>query len=170
MRRAAKLKTLSIQAKNALHYAHSKTTHGHEAHSEGQVEQAVSLMTAQDVAELDDEEIIILHRNRKPIRAKRMDFRNFPELARLTTTPPSALPTSVIQIPFRISRLIRHSPTSSAPKVCQGLLPRQTGTKIGQTFPRLHPSLPPPWSCFRVVRSCRRQVAGSPVRQISGHP
>jgi type IV secretion system protein VirD4 len=74
-------------------FAHSKTTHGHEAHSEGEVEQAVSLMTAQDVAELSDEEIIILHRNRKPIRAKRMDFRNFPELGRLTTTPPSALPT-----------------------------------------------------------------------------
>jgi type IV secretory pathway TraG/TraD family ATPase VirD4 len=71
----------------------SKTTHGHEAHSEGEVEQAVPLMTVQDVAELDDEEIIILHRNRKPIRAKRLDFRNFPKLVRLTTTPPSALPT-----------------------------------------------------------------------------
>jgi type IV secretory pathway TraG/TraD family ATPase VirD4 len=37
-------------------YAHSKTTHGHEEHSEGEVEQAVPLMTAQDVAELADEE------------------------------------------------------------------------------------------------------------------
>jgi type IV secretory pathway TraG/TraD family ATPase VirD4 len=74
-------------------FAHSKTSHGHDAHSEGEVEQAVPLMTVQDVAELDDEEIIILHRNRKPIRAKRMDFRNFPELARLTVASPSALPT-----------------------------------------------------------------------------
>ena len=31
-------------------------------------------MTVQDVAELTDEEIIVLHRNRKPIRAKRMDW------------------------------------------------------------------------------------------------
>ena len=54
-------------------YPHSKSTHGHEEHSEGEVEQAVSLMTVQDIAELADEEIIVLHRNRKPIRAKRMD-------------------------------------------------------------------------------------------------
>jgi type IV secretory pathway TraG/TraD family ATPase VirD4 len=73
-------------------FAHSKSTHGHEEHSEGEVEQAVSLMTVQDVAELADEEIIVLHRNRKPIRAKRIDWRNFPELVRLTSEPPSRLP------------------------------------------------------------------------------
>jgi type IV secretory pathway TraG/TraD family ATPase VirD4 len=73
-------------------FAHSKTMHGDEERSVGEVEQAVSLMTVQDIAELDDDEIIVLHRNRKPIRAKRMDWRNFPELARLTTEPPGALP------------------------------------------------------------------------------
>jgi len=46
----------------------------------------------QDVAELADEEIIVLHRNRKPIRAKRMDWRDYPELARLTTEAPGPLP------------------------------------------------------------------------------
>jgi type IV secretory pathway TraG/TraD family ATPase VirD4 len=59
---------------------------GDEERSVGEVEQAVSLMTVQDIAELDDDEIIVLHRNRKPIRAKRMDWR-----ARLTAEPPNAL-------------------------------------------------------------------------------
>jgi hypothetical protein len=91
-------------------YAHSKTMHGHEEHSEGEVEQAVSLMTAQDVAELADEEIIVLHRNRKPIRAKRMDWRDFPELTRLTTEPPSALP--ILQEPEAIADLPADFPGS----------------------------------------------------------
>ena len=47
------------------------------------------------------EEIIVLHRNRKPIRAKRMDWRDFPKLARLTTEPPSALP--ILQEPAAIA-------------------------------------------------------------------
>jgi len=91
-------------------FAHSKTTHGHEAHSEGEVEQAVSLMTAQDVAELADEEIIVLHRNRKLIRAKRMDWRDFPQLVRLTTEQPSVLP--ILQEPEAIADLPADHPNS----------------------------------------------------------
>jgi type IV secretory pathway TraG/TraD family ATPase VirD4 len=41
-------------------FAHSKTMHGDEERSVGEVEQAVSLMTVQDIAELDDDEIIVL--------------------------------------------------------------------------------------------------------------
>ena len=79
-------------------FAHSKTMHGHEEHSEGEVEQAVSLMTVQDIAELADEEIIVLHCNRKPIRAKRMDWRDFPQL---TAEQPSVLP--ILQEPEAIA-------------------------------------------------------------------
>ena len=91
-------------------YPHSKSTHGHEEHSEGEVEQAVSLMTVQDIAELADEEIIVLHRNRKPIRAKRMDWRDFPQLARLTTEQPSVLP--ILQEPEAIADLPADYPRS----------------------------------------------------------
>ena len=62
------------------------------------MEQAVSLMTVQDIAELADEEIIVLHRNRKPIRAKRMDWRDFPQL---TAEQPSVLP--ILQEPEAIA-------------------------------------------------------------------
>ena len=96
-------------------FAHSKTSHGHDAHSEGEVEQAVPLMTVQDVAELDDEEIIILHRNRKPIRAKRMDFRNSPELARLTAHRLLHCRRFLSQLPFQIFPLTSPPQTNSVP-------------------------------------------------------
>ena len=38
-------------------------------------------MTAQEIKQMEDEDIIITHRNLPPIRAKRMDWRDFPELA-----------------------------------------------------------------------------------------
>jgi type IV secretory pathway TraG/TraD family ATPase VirD4 len=67
-------------------------------------------MTVQDIAELDDDEIIVLHRNRKPIRAKRMDWRNFPELARLTAEVPGPLP--ILQEPEAIADLPANHPRS----------------------------------------------------------
>jgi len=67
-------------------------------------------MTVQDIAELADEEIIVLHRNRKPIRAKRMDWRDFPQLARLTTEQPSLLP--ILQEPEAIADLSADYPRS----------------------------------------------------------
>jgi type IV secretion system protein VirD4 len=76
-------------------YAHSKTMHGHIEAAEGEVEQAVSLVTQQDVTELDLDEIIFFHRNLKPYRGKRVDVRKFPELYMQTKLPPpvlSALP------------------------------------------------------------------------------
>jgi type IV secretion system protein VirD4 len=73
-------------------YAHSKTTHGHEATAEGESEQAVPLMTVQDITELSETEIIGVHRNLKPFRAKRMDWRQNPHLVERTKMPPPALP------------------------------------------------------------------------------
>jgi hypothetical protein len=73
-------------------------------------------LTVQDIAELADEEIIVLHRNRKPIRAKRMDWRNFPNVIRLATEPPVALP--ILRL-LRICRLITRDLTSSGPEVCR---------------------------------------------------
>jgi type IV secretion system protein VirD4 len=73
-------------------YAHSKTTHGHEETAEGESEQAVPLMTIQDITQLSETEIIGVHRNLKPFRATRMDWRQFPHLVERTKLPPPELP------------------------------------------------------------------------------
>jgi type IV secretory pathway TraG/TraD family ATPase VirD4 len=73
-------------------YAHSKTLHEYQQTAEGETEQAVSLMTVQDITELSETEIIGIHRNLKPFRAKRMDWRDFPHLAARTKTAPPPLP------------------------------------------------------------------------------
>jgi type IV secretion system protein VirD4 len=73
-------------------YAHSKTMHGSEETAEGESEQAVPLMTVQDITELSETDIIGIHRNLKPFRAKRMDWRQFPRLDARTKLPPPELP------------------------------------------------------------------------------
>jgi type IV secretory pathway TraG/TraD family ATPase VirD4 len=72
-------------------YAHSKTSHDGHEQSEGESETGVPLLTAQDISELDDTEIILLHRKLKPIRAKRTDWREYPELSDRTKIPPPLL-------------------------------------------------------------------------------
>jgi type IV secretion system protein VirD4 len=74
-------------------YAHSKTMHGDEEAAAGEVEQAVPLVTLQDVTELDLEEVICFHRNVKPYRGKRIDMREYPELYKQTKLPPPLLPS-----------------------------------------------------------------------------
>jgi len=76
-------------------YGRSQTLHDGHVVSEGRSEQAVSLLTARDISELDPDEILAFHSNRKPIRAKRMDWRAFPILTQRRAIPPpplSALP------------------------------------------------------------------------------
>jgi type IV secretion system protein VirD4 len=61
-------------------YGHSQTLHDGQVVSEGRSEQAVPLLTAREISELDPDAIIAFHSNRKPIRAKRMDWRDHPIL------------------------------------------------------------------------------------------
>ena len=72
-------------------YARSKTMHGSEETAEGESEQAVPLMTVQDITQLEETEIVGIHRNLKPFRAKRMDWRDYPHLAARTRIPPPQL-------------------------------------------------------------------------------
>ena len=74
-------------------YAHSHTLHsGHEA-SQGLSEQGVSLLTAQQIQQLGDEEILLFHRNLPAVRASRMLWHRFPLLAqRQALSPPRLLP------------------------------------------------------------------------------
>jgi type IV secretion system protein VirD4 len=76
-------------------FAHSQTLHDGQVASEGRSEQAVPLLTSRDISELDLDDIIAFFSNRKPFRAKRMDWRAFPILKqRRSILPPplSALP------------------------------------------------------------------------------
>lgn len=72
-------------------YAHSQTERGGESISQGLSEQGVPLLTAREISELSDTDIIGFHRRLPPFRARRMDWRHFPELARRRTLPPPSL-------------------------------------------------------------------------------
>jgi type IV secretion system protein VirD4 len=70
-------------------YAHSTTEHEGTQTSQGQVEQGVPLLTAQEITQLGDTELIGFHRHLPPFRAYRMDWRSFPRLVnRHALSPP----------------------------------------------------------------------------------
>src|SRR3954451_25101652 len=71
-------------------FAHSTSVHDDQT-TESESEQAVSLLSPQEVAELSETEILCVHRNLKPFRARRMDWREYEELKQLTTIPPPPL-------------------------------------------------------------------------------
>lgn len=76
-------------------YAHSQTLHEGEETSEGRSEHAVPLLTAQDINQLNQDEIIGWHSNLRPFRARRFDWRALPALRQRRSIPPprlSALP------------------------------------------------------------------------------
>jgi type IV secretion system protein VirD4 len=72
-------------------YAHSQTVRDGEETSQGRSEQGVPLLTAQEIKQLKDEDILGFHRLLPPFRAKRMDWRYFPLLAQRRGMPPPAL-------------------------------------------------------------------------------
>ncbi|MCA1600931.1 MAG: type IV secretory system conjugative DNA transfer family protein [Acidobacteria bacterium] len=70
-------------------YAHSQTM-GEGTHtSQGLSEQGVPLLTAQEIKQLKDEEIIGFHRRLPAFKAKRMDWRRFPILTQRQSIPPA---------------------------------------------------------------------------------
>jgi type IV secretion system protein VirD4 len=74
-------------------YARSQTVRSGQEASESLSEHAVPLLTARDINELDPDEIIAFFANRKPIRAKRMDWRAYPILTkRRALAPPPVKP------------------------------------------------------------------------------
>src|SRR2546425_691395 len=78
---------------NRSGYAHSQTTRAGVATGESLGEQAVPLLTAQDINELGHDEIIGWHANRKPFKARRMDWRAFSILRQRRAIPPPKLST-----------------------------------------------------------------------------
>jgi type IV secretion system protein VirD4 len=84
-------------------YAHSQTLREGEETSEGRMEQGIPLMTAWEIKQLRDEEIIGFHRLLPPFRATRMDWRRFPLLVKRQQIPPpplQPLPTIALDLPL----------------------------------------------------------------------
>jgi type IV secretion system protein VirD4 len=73
-------------------YAHSETLRDGTQASEGRAEQGIPLLTAQEIKQLRDEDILLFHRSLPPIRAQRLDWRHYPLL-----TERQALPTPALQ-------------------------------------------------------------------------
>jgi type IV secretion system protein VirD4 len=72
-------------------YAHSQTKREGTEVSQGLAEQGIPLMTAQEIKQLPDEDIIGFHRQLPPFLATRMDWRHVPVLRERQAMPPPAL-------------------------------------------------------------------------------
>jgi type IV secretion system protein VirD4 len=72
-------------------YAHSHTLRDGQEASEGRSEQGVALLTSQDIALLSDTQLLAFHRDNRPMRLSRLDWREHPLLAKRQAMPPPAL-------------------------------------------------------------------------------
>jgi type IV secretory pathway TraG/TraD family ATPase VirD4 len=68
-------------------YAHSETTRDGEETSQGRAERPIPLMTAQDVLQLHDDEVIGFHRNLPPFKMRRIDWRLHKHLVQRNQMP-----------------------------------------------------------------------------------
>jgi type IV secretion system protein VirD4 len=90
-------------------YAHSTTERDGEETSQGHSEQSIPLLTAQEIMQLKDEDIICFHRRLPPFKINRMDWRTHPLLREKKKRLPlelSPLPP-IADIPMEITRTYR---------------------------------------------------------------
>src|SRR5438045_534573 len=90
-------------------YAHSTTEREGAEPSEGLSEQAIPLLTAQDIMQLKDEEIICFHRRLPPFKITRMDWRYHPTLKQKRDIPAPELQKlpQIADLPFEIAQTFR---------------------------------------------------------------
>src|SRR5205807_2465594 len=90
-------------------YAYSITEREGAEPSEGQTEQPIPLLTAQEIMQLRDEEIICFHRRLPPFKISRMDWRHHPELQQRRSLPaPKLFPLpQIADLPTEISQTFR---------------------------------------------------------------
>ena len=102
-------KDIAVSLGYRSEFSHSQTRRNGEESSQSLSEQAVPLLTARDINELDEDEIIAFHSNRKPIRAKRMDWRGFPILKkRRAIIPPKLKPLP--KLDYNFLNIFEHKP------------------------------------------------------------
>jgi len=93
----------SLGAQSA--YAHSTTSKDGSETSIGETERPIPLLTAQEIKQLKDEEIIGFHRRLPPFLINRVDWRTHDLLQRKRTIPPPSVPElmPVDDIPIAIA-------------------------------------------------------------------
>jgi type IV secretion system protein VirD4 len=116
-------------------YAHSTTERGGAETSIGATEQGVPLLTAQEIRQLKDEEVIGFHRHLPPFRMKRVDWRQSPVFQQRHSIPAPELPTlpQIVDI-SDIRKGSQTAPTSSA--YIDPDMPNPTGETIIIDFSR----------------------------------
>ena len=90
-------------------YAHSTTAKDGEEVSEGLTERPIPLLTAQDIMQLKEEEIICFHRRLPPFTLTRMDWRHHPSLKQKHRLPVPALSPlpQIADVPPEIPETVR---------------------------------------------------------------
>jgi type IV secretory pathway TraG/TraD family ATPase VirD4 len=91
--RRATAKYLEEELGRKSEYSHSHSTRegGHE--TQGMSEQGVPLMTANQIKQMDDFDILVFHHNLPPFRARRMNWLEHPILRqRQAQQPPNLAP------------------------------------------------------------------------------
>jgi type IV secretion system protein VirD4 len=90
-------------------YAHSTTEREGAETSEGLSEQPIPLLTAQDIMQLKDEEMICFHRRLPPFTINRMDWRQHPTLIQRRQIPAPQLPPlpQITDLPMEIAQTFR---------------------------------------------------------------
>ncbi len=87
-------------------YAHSTTEREGIETSEGHTERPIPLLTAQDILQLKDEEIIGFHRRLPPFKITRADWRRHPVLSKRQGLPTPTLPSlpQIAGIPMEVGQ------------------------------------------------------------------
>jgi type IV secretion system protein VirD4 len=91
-------------------YAHSATSRDGEETSEGLSERSIPLLTAQEILQLSDTEIIGFHRHLPPFRLTRCDYRYHPLLQQRRNIPAPQLRKlpQLADMPIRNTEHLRH--------------------------------------------------------------
>jgi type IV secretion system protein VirD4 len=92
-------------------YARSQTLREGQEASEGRSEQGVPLLPSQDIAMLADTELLAFHRDNRPMRLSRLDWREHPTLAQRRAIPPPKL-TPLPQLDLSADRQDHHATTT----------------------------------------------------------
>ena len=80
-------KYLEERIGNVSAYARSQTLHRGDETSEGRSERPIPLLSSQDIVLMSDEQVIAFHRNYRPMRLTRCDWRQHPILAKRQANP-----------------------------------------------------------------------------------
>jgi type IV secretory pathway TraG/TraD family ATPase VirD4 len=89
--RRATAKYLEEELGRRSAYSRSQSTRDGGAETQGMAEQGIALMTANEIKQMRDEDILVFHHNLPPFKAARMNWLEHPVLRDRQETPPPPL-------------------------------------------------------------------------------